>query len=149
VWQSTMSNQASNRKRRASTAGMGPPDKQSMTKKTKLDTALETRLTELKQVLHPDELSQPWKVYDPGDFMDEMRRIGRKINALTLDTVGNYITNGSLEANLSALDIQDIELRRPVDPESVKAEYLEFAQRIRQQMINYVERVRTGLNGQS
>jgi hypothetical protein len=76
--------------------------------------------------------------------MDSMRHMGRDINALTLDTVGEHITNGSLGADLSALDIQEIELRRPV-----KAGYLELAKPIRQQMINYVERGRTGLNGQS
>jgi hypothetical protein len=148
VWQSTMSNQASNRKRSASTAGMGPPEKESTTKKPKLDTALEATLTKLKQVLHPDNLVLEWADYDPGLFMDEMRRMGREINALNLDTVGEYITDG-LDADLRMLDHQEIGLGRRVDPNSVKAEYLELAQGVHKDMIKYVARVRARLTGQS
>jgi hypothetical protein len=41
-----------------------------------------------------------------GLFMESMRHMGRNINALTLDTVGEHITDGSLGADLSALDIR-------------------------------------------
>ena len=126
---------------------MGPLDKQSAKKKTKLDTELGARLTRLQEALGPDKLRLVWEEYDPRHFMEEMRRLGRKINRLTLETVADYVTDGRLRADLVALDTQEMYLKQPVGP--VEPVYLEVAQANRERMIKYVARVRTRLNGQS
>ncbi|KAG8811828.1 hypothetical protein FRC19_003569 [Serendipita sp. 401] len=67
---------SSNRKRDASAAGMGPPGKEGTKKKTKLDIALETKLTERKEALQPYWLHPSWKPYESAFFMEEMRNLG-------------------------------------------------------------------------
>jgi hypothetical protein len=106
----------SSRKRSASTAGMGPPDKKSAKKKKKLETKLGVTLTRLQQVLGPGTLILGWKKYDPDCFVEEMRRMGDQINALTPRLVEDYVTDGRLKDDLDALDIQEEDLKRPVDP---------------------------------
>jgi hypothetical protein len=117
-------------------------------KKKKVETALETRLKRLQEVLGPDKLPPEWKQYDPDCFMDSMRRLGRVINALTPTTVEGYVT-GELKSDLVVLDGQERQLGKVVDPVDLEPEDLDLARAFRQEMINYVGRVRTCFNGQS
>jgi hypothetical protein len=134
----------SSRKRTAQEAAMDPPDQQSTTKKPKLVAALEARLTKLKKTLHPDELRLEWTDYDPRYFMESMRSMSRRICALTLKSVEEYINNGGLEADLNELDIQESNIQ-----EVLNSEGPHLARATRQLMIDYVAEVRTRLNGQS
>jgi len=142
-------------KRSAEVAGMDTSDqklnkkqkqKQTNTPTGKRETALETRLTKLQQVLGPDELPPEWGAYDPGYFMEEMRRLGRKSMTLTLKTVANYISE-DLERDLTSLEFQEIHLKEPVGGLGPGGPV--FAQALRRQMIQYVAKVRTCLKGQS
>jgi hypothetical protein len=140
-----MSKKLPTKKRTAQVAGLGPPPQQPPPKKKKVEIEFDA-LTQLQQVLGPGGLIIGWKNYDPDCFMESMRRLGRKINALTPTTVGEYLTDGRLENDLVALDTQEMYLKEPIDP--VKHKYLELAQANRARMIAYVARVRTCLNGQ-
>ncbi|KAG8783397.1 hypothetical protein FRC15_005267 [Serendipita sp. 397] len=131
-----------NKKRNASTAGMGPPDQRSTTKRSRLDTALETKLTECKSVLQPDELRVSWEDYDPGSFMKSMQQLSRVINALDLKTVGKYISNGGLAADLFTLDVQGTKLKTGLEDPLMDTD----VKRAREIMITYVTRVRACLN---
>jgi hypothetical protein len=139
-----MYSESSNKKRTAEAAGMGSPDQQSTTKKTRREAALEASLNQLKRALGPDELPPEWEDYDPGHFMEGMGRMGRVVNALTRETVQEYISDGFIEDDLTTLDIQESKIQRiqnPTDPQ--------LTQTVRRQMIEYVVRVRTRLKGQS
>ncbi|KAG8817621.1 hypothetical protein FRC19_011261 [Serendipita sp. 401] len=131
-----------NKKRNASTAGMGPPDQQSTTKRSRLDTALETKLTECKSVLHSRSLRPAWKRYDPGLFMEEMHQLSERINALDLKTVEKYISNRELAADLAALRVQEKELKQGIEDPAMDP----LMKTLRETMITYVERVRACLN---
>jgi hypothetical protein len=143
------SGKQSSSKRKAAVAGMDLLDQKPATKKTRRETALETRLSQLKRAfVDPDELPPEWEDYDPGHFMEGMRRMSRQVNALTLETVGEYIKD-RLQRDLTTLDIRERRLTRPVTPGFLDPEDLELTQTVRRQMIEYVVGVRTCLNGQS
>jgi hypothetical protein len=144
-WQLAMSTSA--RKRSATTASMDAPSQ--MLKKKKVETALETRLKQLQEVLGPSKLPPEWKRYDPDCFMDSMRRLGTVINALTPTTVEGYVIGGEVKSDLHVLDIQERQLRKAVDPVDLEPEDVKLAQAVRECMIEYVARVRTCFNGQS
>ncbi|KAG8769426.1 hypothetical protein FRC15_004593, partial [Serendipita sp. 397] len=135
---------SSNRKRDASAAGMGPPGKEGTKKKTKLDIALETKLTELKEALQPYWLHPSWERYDPDVFMEEMRNLGLQINALTTQTVGAYISDGRLDACLDMLG--ELQERLKEEFSSTDPQQAKRATTARQNMNKYAERVRTHLN---
>jgi hypothetical protein len=142
------SSRQSSSKRNAEEAGMGPPDQKSTTKKAKRETALEASLSQLKRALDPDELPLTWEDYDPGHFMEEMRRMSRKVNPLTRETIGAYIKD-RLQRDLHALDILERHLKRPVISGVLDPEDLKLTQTAHHSMIEYVVSVRTCLNGQS
>jgi hypothetical protein len=142
-WQLTMSTSA--KKRSATTASMDPPSQLPL-KKKKVETPLETRLKQLQEVLGPNKLPPQWKRYDPDCFMDDMRRLGAVINDLTPTTVEGYVIGGEVKSDLLVLDGQEEDLKKPVNPEPSNPD---LARAFRQEMSNYVARVRTCFNGQS
>ncbi|PVG00171.1 hypothetical protein CPB86DRAFT_755649 [Serendipita vermifera] len=127
---------SSNKKRSASAAGMGPPDKEP--KKTKMDIALETRLVTLQNFV--SEIYDAWKPVAPDGFIGDMYRMRDHIRALNPNVVGQYVKGYGLRNDLSVLKMHEANLNDPLPP--IDSGKLEAAKELRQRMLEYVAEVR-------
>ncbi|PVG00174.1 hypothetical protein CPB86DRAFT_701959 [Serendipita vermifera] len=132
-----------NRKRSASTASIGDPDKDS--KRTKLEITLETRLAELQKSV--SKICNEWEPFAPYGFMNDTRKLRDKFNGLSLNEVEEYITGYGLKAALSILKLFEAILEEPLPP-IMDSEELELTKEAHERMIDYVKDVRAHLTGQ-
>jgi len=119
---------------------MAPPNK-----KAKRPTPLETKLENLQWSLRG--LRPIWEGFDPGLFMEQMRYTRKQIDALTPNMVGEFIETGECNQLLHGLDAIDHHLLE-VTP-SMSSRLLEWTQRMRNDMSEYLGCVRESLKGQS
>lgn len=111
-------------------------------------TELETELTRLKMLLA--DLPLTWKAYAPGVFMDEMRRLQKKFNNLTPETVLRYVDlGGGFQNDLDALQVHEADLKNSPAPASLEPWRNRRLPVMRQCMISHVINVQNQLKGQS
>jgi hypothetical protein len=122
---------------------MGPPEGPP-NKKPKRLTPLETRLEKLRKTLAG--LRPIWETFDPGMFMKQMHHTREQLNALTPETINEFISTGQ-EAVFDALDDLDVHLQEEIPSTSPYPPGL-YQQR-RSTMSDFVGRVREALRGQS
>jgi hypothetical protein len=140
--QSSWSSQriSESKKRKASgRSTMDPPPKRKM-------TALETKLAELRNILN--DLPPEWEPYDPGYFMDEMRRLQNRFNEMSANMIGEYLARGSVDVDIWCLKEQEANLvDAPITP-SITSNLLGRTQQARSLMLAHVKQVRACLDGQ-
>src|SRR6266404_828806 len=90
-------------KRKAPAAATDP-----QRKKPRLLAALKTRLEALQHAL--DALDPLWEKYDPGFFMKSMQHKRKRMDALTLDTVEEFIASVECNQTFHVLDALDHDL---------------------------------------
>jgi hypothetical protein len=132
-----------NRKRRASEADMGDHDEESMTERLKSTTTLETRLTELRNVLTLD-FAPEWKEHDPGYFIAGMDRLRNLFFHLDSTTIEEYIEENGHEREFLSLDLQEFALQK-----TNLNDLPSPTKRARESMLEFVDQVRRRLKGRS
>jgi hypothetical protein len=143
-WPSTMSwRQSSTKKRSASAAEMDTSDREISTKKPKLHPKLQAKLVKLQTDIK--RLAPDWAPFAPPYFMAGMKHQQDQILALTSEIVGDYIAEGVHNDDLVALKTHEAALQKPIPDEDPQR--LELTKENREQMIQYVQNVRTSLKG--
>ncbi|PVF91765.1 hypothetical protein CPB86DRAFT_878326 [Serendipita vermifera] len=135
--QSSQQTSESKKRKASGPPGMGPPPKRK-------PTALESKLIELRKILN--NLPPVLRRYDPGYFMEGMKRLQTKFDKLAVNEIQDYIADGGLDKDLFALQEQENDLEKALRTPTISSRPLERTQMAYSLMLTYLKKIRDQLD---